>query len=202
MSNISCNFALKTAFNAKYDLTWSFQYSLSGNGQASGGFSTFIYNNPTLVGGGDQNGLGFTSTTTMPGVSGAILGVGFDSSGAFSSRQYSLTTGTFDLSANTVGCRSGDYFTFKGLQSIPFNLIETEEVFRTLRFNLTDLGQTLHIDYKLDQSDQYTKLASFETGLLYTEDALVYIGIGVATPVLSGSNAICKIRDLHSHGIL
>lgn len=202
MSNVSCNFALAPSFNVSHDLTWSFEYSLSGIAGSSGGLSTFLFNAPTLVGGGDTNALGYTNTLLMPGVSGAEIGVGFDSTGRFSSRQYGVFTGLLNPPPNTVGCRVGSSFTYLSSAALPFNLLETSENFRTIRFHLTDLGQTLNIHYKDTISEVYTPLASFDTGLVYLEDTWRKIGIGMATPVSNGARAILKLRNLHYHGTL
>lgn len=212
MADTACNFALSSVFNAKYDITWSFQYSLCGYAGCHGGFTTFLYtaNTPALVGGGIRSSLGFAryeditllGATRYPGVSGAAVGVGFDSSGAFSSRQYGLGTGVIDPALNSYTVRAGSDYTAVMYGITPFAILQPQENFTSLRFNLTNLGQTLNIDYKENIFTPYTRIASAETGMLCVEDTYFKIGVSYASPTSGTLPAIFKIKNIHTHGVI
>jgi hypothetical protein len=96
----ACNFACTSAFNANYDIVWSFQYSLCGQSNASAGFTTFLWDSTSsiLTGGGIGRALGYgpstnyTGYSNISGVSGAALGVAFDTSGLFATTDNGFTT--------------------------------------------------------------------------------------------------------------
>ena len=77
MPDSTANFSLTSDFNPIFDITWSFQYAVTGNSNSSGGFSTFLFNNTTLTSGGPLTGLGFAPYNSSSGISGAVLGVMF-----------------------------------------------------------------------------------------------------------------------------
>ena len=88
-SAAAASIAIAQAFNAYQDVAWSLQYSLCGSVDAQAGFCAFLYDAPALTNGGIGKSLGFapsqdyTSFTNISGVSGAIIGIGFDSTGLF-----------------------------------------------------------------------------------------------------------------------
>lgn len=205
MSANTCNFALLSTFNALYDVTWSFQYSLSGLADSTGGFCTFVYSASALTGGGSSTGLGyapftFNGSPLQPGVNGAIIGVGFDSTGNFAVRQNGMTTGTTTPQLSSISVRVGNNFTYLSSAPVPFKILETEERFKTLRFNLSNLGQTLSVHYKNFETNDYELIGNFDTGLLYTTDTYCRIGISFVTPISAENSAILKIKDFHFHG--
>lgn len=196
MSAVACNFALLSTFNAMYDVTWSFQYSLCGVPASTAGFTTFVFdgNVPILTGGLSGDGLGY-------GVSGALMGVGFDSTGMFGTTG-TFTTGAAEASANTATMRISDNFTYQGSFVLPFDVVETTEVFKTLRFNLTDVGQTLRIHQYDDVNRQYNLIGVLSTGYVFATDTPVKIGVSVATPVSGDLGCVFKIKDFHHQGKL
>jgi hypothetical protein len=206
----ACNFVLSSTFNALHDITWSFQYSLCGSPDSSGGFVTFLYDStvPTLSGGGVRSGLCYgpyvepLTSTAQPGLSGALIGVGFDSTGLFACRQYGFNTGTTNVTPNTITARVGSDFVYQDSVSSTFDILENSEMFRTLRFNLTDLGQTLNVHQLNTSTGKYDLINTFDTGMVFVEDKACKIGVSFATPISGSSKAALKIKDLHCHGQL
>jgi hypothetical protein len=185
MSESSCNFFINSAFNANFDITWSFGYNLSGSTNSTGGFSTFLFNNPTLVGGGAYEGLGFTPYQSRSGVSGAVLGVMIDSD-------------------NLVSVKKGT--TFSTITSFPLfsvisPLIKQNGDFDTIRFNFTNCAQTLKIAVKNKETNRYIKLASIDTGIIAGDTDFYRIGFGYSSPLNSGEQkCIFNIKDIHIQG--
>lgn len=204
----ACNFALMSAFNALHDITWSFQYSLCGPPRSTGGFTTFLYdaNTPVLTGGGVRSGLCYGPYVSVSehlfqsGLSGAIIGIGFDSTGLFAAQHNGFLTGTTDVVPNSITIRSTQDYVYQGSIQLAFDVLEHEELYRTLRFNLTDLGQTLNIHLKNNVTGKYDLLTSFDTGMLFTEDKMCKIGMSFASPVSASDKACLKIKDFHYHG--
>jgi hypothetical protein len=51
--------------NANYDIVWSFEFALSGNAGDQGSFTTFLYDNNTLTGGGASLGGGYAPLSSV-----------------------------------------------------------------------------------------------------------------------------------------
>jgi hypothetical protein len=206
MLDTACNFALTSAFNAKYDITWSFQYSLCGVSGSTGGFATFLYDAsvPQLTGGGIRSSLAYgpdvVTESYQNGLSGAVLGVGFDSTGLFGARERGFLTGLQTPIHNSYTIRSSTNFNYVSTYAAPFDILETTETFRTLRFNLTDLGQTLNIHMYDYPTRTYNLISRTSTGLLFTRDTLCKIGLSFATPVSASYKSNFKIKDFHFQG--
>jgi hypothetical protein len=206
MLDAACNFVHQAVHDAKYDITWSFQYSLCGLPGSTGGFTTFLYdaNVATLTGGGIRSGLGYGPFVDLSnlydGIQGAVLGVGFDSTGQFSTAQQGFSTGLSLPILNSYTCRTSANFFYVGAYSAPFNILETFEQYRTLRFNLTDVGQTLNVHAYDDVTKTYNLLNSFSTQLLFVYGKRCKIGISYASPISAENGAVLKIKHFHSHG--
>jgi len=138
--------------------------------------------------------------TYQNGLSGAVVGVGFDSTGLFASRYKGFLTGLTAALPNSITVRASDDFTYQGSTIPTFSILEHIEIYRTLRFNLTDLGQTLNIHLKDDAYGDYVLIDSFDTGMLFTDDKMCKIGMSFASPVSASYKACLKIRDFHYHG--
>ena len=185
MEDSACNFCINDKFNPNYDITWSFQYSITGANFSSGGFSTFLFNNSQLSGGGRYSGLGYDIFQSDLGVYGAQLGILF-------------------YGDNTIKIKKGTNFvtlsTFQLFDSL-FPLIKPEEIFKTIRFNLTNLGQILNIDLKNEETNTYYNVASIEVNLNVGDNDLFRIGFSYASPIISGDKKIqFKIKDIHIQG--
>lgn len=184
MPDSTANFSLTSDFNPNFDITWSFQYAVTGNSGSNGGFATFLYNNTTLTSGGELTGLGFAPYNTNPGISGSVLGIMFTSD--------NLITIKKDTTFNTLS-------TFTLFESLsPF--VKNTLTYNTLRFNLTDVGQTLKIAYK-DENDEYVDLTSIYTGLTSSSKDSYKIGFSYSTPLTSSTDKIeIRLKDFHVHG--
>lgn len=184
MSDSTGNFSLTSDFSPNFDITWSFQYAVTGNTGANGGFSTFLFNNTTLTSGGPLTGLGFAPYSTNLGISGAILGIMFNSDNKIIVKKGSTfnTLSTFTL--------------FESLS--PF--VKNTLTYNTIRFNLTDVGQTLKIAYK-NENDEYIDLTSIYTGLTSSSKDYYKVGFSYSTPLTSSTEKIqIRLKDFHVHG--
>lgn len=184
MANSTGNFSLTSSFNPTFDITWSFQYSVTGISGSTGGFCTFLYNNTSLTSGGELSGLGYMPYNSVGGVSGNVLGVVFRDDNKILIKKGS----TFDtLSTFTL---------FDSLSP----LIKSTQEYNTIRFNLTDVGQTLKIAVK-DTDDVYIDMISVDTGLSVSDKSFYNIGFSYATPSISGTDKITlSLMDFHVHG--
>jgi hypothetical protein len=158
---------------------------LSGSVNSTGGISTFLFNNPTLIGGGTYEGLGYAPFQSRSGVSGAVLGVMIDSD-------------------NMITIKKGT--TFDTITSFPLfsmlsPLIKTNGNFNTIRFNFTNCAQTLKIAAKNKETNRYTKLASINTGISAFDTDFYKIGFGYSAPLNSGEQkSVFNIKDIHIQG--
>ena len=184
MANSTGNFALTSNFNPSFDITWSFQYSVTGIEGSNGGFCTFLFNNTSLTSGGELSGLGYAPYNGVGEVNGAVLGVMFDSNDKITIKKGTTfsTLTTFTL--------------FESLS--PF--VKTQKEYNTIRFNLTDVAQTLKIAIKNDE-DVYVDMASINTGLSAKETDFYKVGFSYATPLTADTDKISiSLMDFHVHG--
>ena len=137
MADSTFNFSINNQVNANFDITWSFQYCVSGGVGSSGGFATFLYNNPTLDGGGKYLGLGYAPYQGDYGVVNSLIGIMFDSNNVVTVKGVSFNTLT----------------SFPLHQSLS-PLIKGTQQYKTIRFNLTNYAQKLTISIK-DSYDRY-----------------------------------------------
>jgi len=191
MADTSTNFFINSSYSPSFDITWSFQFKLSSaDSQATGGISTFLFNNPTLEGGGKYTGLKYAPYQVDSGVTGAALGV-------------MITNDT------KLVIKNGTSFTNLGtitniLTGININsntLINRD--FLTIRLNLTNLGQNLNIAIKEPITDTYKTISSIETGLNVKDSDFYKIGFGVCAPLSSGDpKATITFKNIHIQGSL
>lgn len=184
MADSTANFYLSSNFNVNFDITWSFQYAITGL-SASGGFSTFLFDTPVLTGGGNYTGFGLLPYSTKTGVSGHYLGIIFDSQNTikiYKGTTFSLLT-SFSL--------------FPSLSP----LIKNVQEYNTIRFNLTNVSQTLDIAVKDKETNRYKTLASINTSLTANETKFCKIGFSYSTPLSAGGNkCLLKFKDIHIQG--
>jgi len=185
MADSTSNFYIKEDFNPNFDITWSFQYAVTGSGNATGGFSTFLFNNSILDGGGPYTGLGYSNFNVYSGVKNAVLGICF-------------------FSDNTVKILKGNTFTLLSSFSIYpslSSLVKNTVDYNTIRFNLTDIGRILKISVKDKITDNYTIVGEYNVNLDVGIYDLYKIGFSYASPLKSGENKIClKLKDIHYQG--
>jgi len=184
MADSTFNFSVNQQVNANFDITWSFQYCVSGGAGSSGGFSTFLYNNPTLDGGGKYDGLGYAPYQGDYGVVNSLIGIMFDSN-------------------NRVTVKG---ITFDTLTSFPLYqqlspLVKPTEKYNTIRFNLTNFAQNLVISIK-DINDRYYDVLKLKTDIPYPQDFDFYrVGFGYSTPLASADKNIkLLLKDIHVQG--
>ena len=199
MSDVACNFVLLSTFNAKHDIQWSFKYSLCGDVNSSGGFTTFLIDGDVLSGGGIRSGLGLGPYDVRVGVSALFAGVGFDATSQFATLSNGFNTGSPTPSANCCTLRVGQQFTYIASSPLDWTLISPNVEFKTLRFTLTDLGQSLVVDV-LNQG-VYQQVARFNTGTLIIDDRMMSVGVSFASPVTGASRTDFQIQDFHYQGL-
>jgi hypothetical protein len=197
MADTSTNFFINSAYSPSFDITWSFQFKLSsGNTAATGGFSTFLFNDPKvvagskIVGGGKYTGLAYAPYGADAGVTGAALGV--------------MITNDTKLVIKSGGTFSNLGSVTNILSSMSFNsntLINRD--FITIRFNLTNLGQNFNIAIKEPITDSYKTISSINTGLKINDLLFYKIGFGYSSPLASGDpKLILTLKDIHTQGSL
>jgi hypothetical protein len=211
-----CNtIAHDVAYNANYDIIWSFDYSLSGNNTSQGSFTTFLFDGLSSFGGGAPGPggayysageyLSGGNTLIIPSLSGAILGINFDTTGLFSLSSPTVNGVTTTI-PNSLSIRYGqtnfDYLTSISLTSLytDFDLLLSAQEYNRLRFRLTDIGQTLKVDYKI--SNNFTEILTIPVNLNITDYTTYKVGIGYTSPVsgAAATQAIFSIRDFHVEG--
>ena len=211
-----CNtIAHDSAYNANYDIIWSFDYSLSGNNTSQGSFTTFLFDGLSSFGGGAPGPggayysageyLSGGNTLIIPSLSGAILGINFDTTGLFSLSS-PTANGVTTTIPNSLSIRYGqtnfDYLTSISLTSLytDFDLLLSAQEYNRLRFRLTDIGQTLKVDYRI--SNNFTEILTIPVNLNITDYTTYKVGIGYTSPVSgeAATQAIFSIRDFHVEG--
>ena len=90
-SSKAINLASKDSYSCLYDLVWSFDYAISGNPNTEAGFTVFLTTSSSRLSGGSTGiDLGYSGLSSFglpysikAGVSGAAIGIGFDTTGLF-----------------------------------------------------------------------------------------------------------------------
>lgn len=219
------NLASKGAYSPYYDIVWSFDYAISGNSNTEGGFTVFIMDNMPLSGGNSGIDLGYSGLssqdvvggTIKPGISGAKLACGFDTTGSFGlsaelTGSNFIRDGVNDNSRllNSVALRSGwptysfnTYTYYKPISSLTsntFNIVENGIVYKTIRARLGNIGRTLYIDYRDSVNDDYINLVTQNVSLNSPISALYKVGVSFATPITGGSSGIIYLKNFHTEG--
>ena len=177
------------SFNPNYDIVWSAQFLLSGNNGGSGAFTTFLSDSTSLTGAGSGIDVGYSGS---PGLSGAKLAIGFDTTGLFAS---TYTYPTFLVRNGTTPQPNmlvvrGGFPNFNLLFAAPlsalsntFNLLQSSEIYQTLRFRLGNVGKTMYIDWRPSENTSYTPLTSVNVDLNVSDLDAYYVGFSFTTPV-------------------
>lgn len=224
-SSKAINLASKDSYSCMYDLVWSFDYAISGSPSTEAGFTIFLMTSGmSLSGGGSGIDLGYSglsafniSNTVKPGISGAIFGVGFDTTGLFAASAFS---GSFirdgidyrTVKRNSITIREGapdfkynSYYYNVALSSLntTFSIVESAAIYKTIRARLGNVGRTLYIDYRNNPTDQFQPILEKSISLNLPISAFVHVGVSFATPISSISNkAIGNIflKNFHVEG--
>lgn len=210
------NLASTVSYSCMYDLVWSFDYAISGNNNTEAGFTVFLLSdNQSLTGGSAGIDLGYSglSSTNLPysvkaGISGAILAVGFDTTGLFAASAFSggyVRDGVSlaNVNKNSVVMRGGaPYYRYSDFNyNVPlsslnstFSIVESGAVFKTIRARLGRVGSTLYIDYRNNPTEDFRPIFQKDISLGIPVSSYVYVGISFATPISSSSlNSIGNI---------
>jgi len=212
-TNAKCiNFASNGAYSPFFDIVWSFDYAIVGNSQTQGGFTVFIMENIPLSGGNLGIDLGYSglSSKSLPysikeGISGALIGVGFDSTGLFAasasigSNVIRDGIGVDKVIKNSITIRGGwpqysyseDSFTssISALTNTTFNVVESAVNYKTIRARLGNLGRTLYIDYRNNYNEYFKNILTKDVTLYPSMTSLYRVGVSLATPISSSSTA-------------
>lgn len=204
------NLAAPTPLSPYYDVVWSFDYAISGNANTEAGFSVFLTRGDTPLNGGsggiDLGYSGLSSTNTelvRRGVIGGLLCVGFDTTGLFAASAsiggQVIRDGISEqnVKRNSITIRSGSptysyntYTYHEAISSIDtaFNIVESGEIYKTIRARLGNVGQTIYIDYRNSPEEEYKPLLTKNLTLPLDPSQLVCPGISFVTSI-SSSNA-------------
>lgn len=217
-SSVVNNISHDRAYNANYDIVWSFEYSMSGIPDVSqGSFTAFLYDGtvPTLTGGAPGKGGAYsplsaaipTTTQFYDGLSGAVIAVNFDTTGLFAVSGDGVD-GNETPTLSSISIRGGstgyELLTSVAISSravhVPLTLSAVD--YNRLRFHLTDIGQTIKVYYST-QNQKYEEVLSFATGLSISDSTTYKVGVGFAAPV-SGTGSLSSkfsIKNYHVEGV-
>jgi hypothetical protein len=204
MANNVSNFVIDKNLRYDHDVTWSFQYSLSGNSSTDGGFTTFLLNSETdTTGGGIGPALGLASYQSNLAKQSVIATVAIDSSGIFGTRTI-FPTGLTTPIPNSMTIRIGTNFTY--LTSFPLSTVGldgliTQEKFNTLRLNFTNVGRTLNIS-KLNEYEEYDLIYSYTGSFGINRSKSIKVGFSQSSPIqIQKFKSILKLKDIHVQGM-
>ena len=191
MADTSTNFFINSSYSANFDITWSFQFKfVSSDTNANGGISTFLFDNPKIDGGGGYTGLAYAPYAANKGVVGAAIGAMI-----YNNKSLIIKSGeTF----NNLGTISDILSTI----NITSNTLINQN-FITIRFNLTDVGQTFKVAIKDPVDDTYKTISTINTGLTIKDSTFYKIGIGYASPIIPNDPKLAaSFKDIHTQGSL
>lgn len=202
-TNVS-NFVINKILRYDHDVTWSFEYSLSGNNNTDGGFTTFLLNSQSdTTGGGGGAGLGLAAFENNAEKKSVILSVAIDSSGIFGTNAI-FPTGRTTPIPNSMTIRIGSNFTY--LTSFPLSSAKldgllSQEKFNTLRFNFTNVGRTLNIA-KLNEYQEYDLIYSYTGSFGINNNKSIIVGFSQSSPILTQKfKSVLKLKDIHVQGM-
>lgn len=217
-------------FSSLYDIVWSFDYAISGNANTEAGFTVFLTSSSTSLSGGGAgidlaySGLSASTAgyTVKPGISGAVIAAGFDTTGLFAAS--AADSGKFvrdglqdiNVKRNSVTLRGGwpsySYNTYSyhqpisSLTSEAFNIIENGITYKTIRARLGDLGRTLYIDFRNTPEEDFKPLIAREVFSLpnLSSGKVLLPGISFASPISSNntnSTGNIFVKNVHFEGL-
>lgn len=219
------NLASKDSYSCMYDIVWSFDYAISGNPNTEAGFTVFLMTSSTrLSGGGSGIDLGYSglssfnlSNSIKPGVSGALIAVGFDTTGLFAASAFSSSfirdgIDFRKVKKNSVTIREGtplfkynnySYNVSLSTLNTTFSIVESAAIYKTVRVRLGNVGRTLYIDYRNNPTEQFQPILKQNVSLGLPVSAFLHVGVSFATPISSiSTNAIGNIylKNFHVEG--
>jgi len=211
-SAFAASIAHDASYNAYQDIVWSLQYALCGAAKAQGGFCTFLYDASvaTLTGGGIGASLGYAPSSgynafaSISGLSGAALGIGFDTLGLFAASGNGKDSGVAANNVASLTIRTGStfaYLTTIALSALDssYALMSSALAFETLRFRLHSAGSFIEIA-RFD-GDAYRVLLDYPVSLNVATSSFYKVGVSYAAPLCgNASSAKFAIKNLHVEG--
>jgi hypothetical protein len=192
------NFTCISAFDISKDIIWSFSYKIENN---PGGFTTFLNFLSSQNTGGIKYGLGYgpflSGTDIYNGAAANFLAMGFDTTGYFGISGKGFSTGLSTPIFNSLTYRKGAQFNLISSHGLNFYVNSPE--WQTLRFQLTNKGNTINTFYR-DENFNYKLISSMETLTAFLEPRKIYIGMSFATPIQGSDGFKLKIRNFHCYG--
>lgn len=222
------NFCSTTPFSPFYDIVWSFDYAISGNQNTEAGITVFLSAEPVLSDGGGSGGidLGYSGLSSsnlqnsyiQPGILRAAIGVGFDTTGLFAVS--AISNGVIirdginisDVIKNSIAIRGlaprYSYYQYAFNQPLTslnstFSIVESADIYKTLRARLGNIGRTLYIDYRNNPEEEFQLILQKDINILVEQNLSYYAGISFVTPISSISpNSIGNIfvKNIHTEG--
>lgn len=211
-SAFAASIAHDEPFSAYQDIVWSLQYALCGANDAQGGFCTFLYDASiaTLTGGGIGASLGYAPSSgysafnSISGLSGAALGIGFDTLGLFAASGNGKDSGVAANNVASLTIRTGStfaYLTTIALSALDssYALISSALAFETLRFRLHSAGSFLEI--ARFENDAYKVLLDYPVSLNVATSSFYRVGVSYAAPLCGYAPAATfAIKNFHVEG--
>jgi hypothetical protein len=200
-------------FTPYSDIVWSFDYYVTDiSANSNLGFCIFLqdaYNLPlsSYQGGNSTIDLGYSglsakntswtiASSLSAGLSGALIGVGFDSTGSFAVSATSSSTilrdGVSDNQRinNSVSIRGAapyykysEYNINRALSAYNFNVLDSTK--KTIRARLGNVGRTLYVDYRYSADEDYINIITQDVTFTITPSSRIRPGITFATQVSS-----------------
>jgi hypothetical protein len=200
-------------FTPYSDIVWSFDYyvtNLSANSNL--GFCIFLqdaYNLPlsAYLGGNSTIDLGYSGlsaknttwtigSSLSAGLSGALIGVGFDSTGSFAVSATSSSTilrdGVSDNQRinNSISIRGAaphynynEYNVNRALSAYNFNVLDGTK--KTIRARLGNVGRTLYVDYRYSANEDFINILTQDVAFTIAPSSRIRPGVTFATQVSS-----------------
>lgn len=218
----------EACYSPYYDIVWSFDYYLSGALPSTEfGFCVFLQNaDYQFYGGSVGIDLGYSGLSSFAnntgygglefGLYGALIGVGFDSTGGFAVSANNNTNtqlirdGITEASVipNSLSIRA-EYPTFSynkystNFAITGFNVVDASK--KTIRARLAELGSVLIIDYRYSPDDEFTNLLTLNVNLSALANSRFRPGVSFTKPVSSFTTATSTgkivIGNFHTEGV-
>lgn len=221
----------KIAYNAHWDISWSFTFALTGSehafctylttnpypnnkipGQYLGylGSNSFILNenNDIIMSENNEDILYDDSSNSSTYEKNGIISIAFDTTGFFAlSSQDNVGVGMSNTKKNSLIVRDFDNNVIfnQSLSSLDpsFVISSTNKLYQTLRFRFSNSGKMLYIDKKTENVD-YIELASIP--IKYNVDLIstLYPAFTFCSPISSNSiqPSTLFLRNFHTSGCI